>query len=118
MKNRKWVLGILMFLIVVTLAFLVFVMAVGSSMYKKEQTYFTEFENAACDYVQDENVTKEIWENYQKWHKIYITTLVANKYIEGDSTNPVTKVKAKDNEKGYVEIEYSKNKVTCKYKED
>ena len=93
-------------------------MAVGSSMYKKELKYFSEFENAACDYVQDENVTKDIWENYPKWHKIYINTLIANDYIKEDSINPVTKVYAKDNTKGYVEIEYSNSKVTCKYKEE
>ncbi len=118
MKNRKWVLRILLFLIIVTLVFLVFVMATGSSMYKKEQEYFLVLENAGCDYVQAENVTKEIWDNYPKWHKIYLKTLISNGYIKDDSINPITNVLAKDNEKGYIEIDFNKNKITCKYKED
>ena len=118
MKNRKWVLGILLLLIIATLAFMVFVMATGSDMYKREQEYFLVLENAACDYIQDENVSPEIWKIYPEWQKIYMKTLIENHYVKEDSTNPVTQQKLKDNTKGYVKIEFKGNKVTCQYKED
>ena len=118
MKNRKRVLVVLLLLIIALLAFLVFVMAKGSSMYKTEQDYYFVIENAACDYIQDQKVTSDIWENYPKWQKIYMKTLIENGYIREDSTNPVTNVQAKDNKKGYVEIVFKNSKVTCQYKED
>ena len=118
MKNRKWILAILLILIIATLAFVVFVMANGSNMYKQEREYFLVLENAACDYIQDENVTQEIWKNNSKWQKIYMRALIENNYVKEDSTNPVTLEKLKNNNSGYVQIEFKGNKVTCQYKED
>ena len=118
MKNRKWLLAIILFLIICVLAFMVFVMATGSGMYKEEQSYFLTLSEAGCNYVQDSNVTKNIWNNNPEWQKIYISTLIEKNYVKEDSTNPVTNEKARDNKKGYIKIEFEGNRYNCSYKED
>ncbi len=117
MKDKKRVLTILLVLIIVVATILCIVLFFGGSIVKKEQKYLEDMENAACKYATDENFTISICNAYNYLCKISYKKLIDAEYIDADATNPLSKVKASEDTKSYIQVSWEDGKMICKHKE-
>lgn len=117
MKNKKRILIILLILIVIVLVILGTVLALGGIKNNEFVEFKQDIENAACEYAENENFTKEICLGYENLCKVRYSTLINRKYLSADLVNPMTDKKISDDTTSYVQISWEDDKMICTYEE-
>ncbi len=117
MKDKKRVLMIGVTVIVVIIVVVGIVLACIATKEHKINNFYSVVESAACKYAKEENLSKNLCDNYQNLCKIKYDKLINRGLLDSSLENPETGVIVKDNTKDYVEISWNDGEMECIHKE-